>query len=65
MKNIYLPLRIVTWDGRTKNFTKFQGEGRMVCKKGLTPTSERVTLHAFARWLVSSKRGLTQFRQAI
>ena len=41
MKNIYL--HIVTWDGRTKNLTKLQsegrrakGEGRMV-RKRLTP----------------------------
>ena len=65
MKNIYLPLHIVTWDGRTKNLTKFQREGRMVHNKKQTPKSDRVTLYAFARWLVSSKRGLTQFRQAI
>ena len=64
MKNIYLPLHIVTWDGRTKNLTKFQGEGRMVRKKRLTPMSDQATLYVFARWLVSSKRGLAQFRQA-
>ena len=36
MKNIYLPLHIVTWDGRTKNLTKLQGEGQML-RKRLTP----------------------------
>ena len=46
--------------GRTKNLMKLQGEGRMVCKR-LTPKSDRVT---FGMWLVSSKRGLVQFRQA-
>ena len=59
-KKMYL---LVTWEGRTKKFTKLQGEWRMV-RKLLTPTSDRVTLHAFARWLVSSKRGLGQFRYA-
>ena len=38
-------------------------EGRMV-RKRLTPESERVTLYAFERWLVSSNRGLGQLRQA-
>ena len=33
-------------------------------RKMLTPTSDQATLYAFARWLVSSKRGLAQFRQA-
>ena len=60
MKNIYLLLHIDTW---TKNLAKLQGEGRMV-RKRLTPLSDRVTLYAFTRWLVSSKRGLEQFRQA-
>ena len=47
-----------------ENLTKLQGEGRMV-RKMLTPKSDRVTLYAFARWLVSSKLGLLeQFRQA-
>ena len=52
---IYLPLRIVTRDVN-ENLTKLQGEGRMVRKKP-TRKSDRVTLYAFARWLVSSKRG--------
>ena len=59
-KKMYL---LVTWDVN-ENFTKLQGEGRMVRNKVLTPTSDRVTLHAFARWLVSSKRVLGQFRHA-
>ena len=49
-------LRIVTRDVN-ENLTKLQGEGRMVRKK-ITRKSDRVTLYAFARWLVSSKRGL-------
>ena len=56
MKNIYL----VTW---TKTPAKLQGEGGMV-RKRLIPKSDRVTLYAFARWLVSSRRGLGQLRQA-
>ena len=63
MKNIYLLLHIVTWDGWTKNLTKFQSEGRMVHKR-LTPKPKRVILNAFERWLVSSNRGLWQFRRA-
>ena len=55
----------MTWDGRTKNLTKLQGEGRMVHGKRQTPKSDRVTLYTFARRLVSSKRGLAQFCQAI
>ena len=47
MKNIYLPLHIVTWDGWTKSLTKLQGEWRMV-RKRLTPKSEGMTLYAFA-----------------
>ena len=63
MKNIYLLLHIVTWDGWTENL---QGEGRMV-RKRLTPKSDRVTLYAYASRLVSSivtsKRSLGQIRQ--
>ena len=55
-RKIYLPLRIVTRDVN-ENLTKLQGEGRMVRKK-LTRKSDRVTLDAFAGWLVSSKPGL-------
>ena len=47
---------IVTRDVN-ENLTKLQGEGRMVRKK-LSRKSDRVTLYAFPRWLVSSKRGL-------
>ena len=47
---------IVTRDVN-EHLTNLQGEGRMVRKK-LTRKSDRVTLYAVARWLVSSKRGL-------
>ena len=43
-----------------ENLMKLQGEGRMV-RQRLTPKSDS---YAFARWLVNSKRGLGQFRQA-
>ena len=46
-----------------ENLTKLQGEGRML-RNRLAPKSDRVTLYAFARRLVSSIRGLWQFRQA-
>ena len=48
--------------GERKTFTKLQGERRMVCEM-LNPKSDEWP-HTFARWQVSSKRGLRQFRQA-
>ena len=61
--------RVVTNDASKKKKLRAPNENPLLLRS--TPIhssnilkSERVTLYAFERWLVSSNRGLGQFRQA-
>ena len=65
---IYLQLEFINSDLVNEKNSRNSGrraDGPMVRKlERLTPKSDQATLYAFARRLVTSKRGLGQFRQA-